>query len=125
MPEENQVMLREELRPYDQLLAAIIVQAAGDFCDAYTAGLIAEDNTVNTPALQEMIVVNRFKRCTFPKWMQSIDITTSVTFLFEGDTLENILPEDWNIGADALRDFILQKAKAGERISSYFVYESA
>ena len=117
-------MLQHELRPYDQLLAATIVQAASDFCEAYIAGLIDADNTVDTEALQRLAKANRHKRWRFPTWMHAHDISTAARLLFAGDTLDELLPGDWNIGADAIRHAVLRKAQAGERVSNYFVYES-
>lgn len=109
-------------RTYENLLAAIVIQAAGDFIDAYQVGLINDDNEIDVEAMKRMIHENRKRRCRFPKWMDSTDVRTAIVFLFSGDLLEETLPPSWNISADALRRQIVQCAKDGRRVSSYFCY---
>ena len=109
-------------RTYENLLAAIVIQAAGDFIDAYQVGLINEDNEINAETMKKMIYDNRKRRCRFPKWMDSTDVRTAIVFLFYGDLLEETLHPSWNISAAALRKQIVQCAKDGRRVSSYFCY---
>ncbi len=109
-------------RTYENLLAAIVIQAAGDFIDAYQVGLINEDNEIDVEAMKKMIHENRKRRCRFTKCMDSTDVRTAIVFLFYGDLLEETLPPSWNISAYALRKQIVQCAKDGRRVSSYFCY---
>lgn len=112
----------EDLSPHENLLAAIIIQAAGDFVDAYQVGLIDEDNTVNIDAMRRLILDNRAKRCRFPKWMDATDVQSAIVFLFKSDLLEQTIPARWRVDADAIRAAVVQAARDGRRISSYFVY---
>ena len=109
-------------RPYENLLAAIVIQAAGDFVDAYQVGLINDDNEIDVRTMQQMIYDNRKRRCRFPKWMDSTDVRTAVVFLFSGTWLEDTLPPRWDISADALRKQIVECARTGRRMSSFFCY---
>ena len=67
-------------RTYENLLAAIVIQAAGDFIDAYQVGLINEDNEIDVEAMKRMIHENRKirkslkKRCGHPKAEHGKDI---------------------------------------------------
>lgn len=112
----------DDRKPYEDLLAAIVIQAAGDYCDAYNAGLITEDDKLNIEKMRQMIYDKRKHRCRFPKWMDSVDIQTAVLFLFHSDYLEETIPARWNIDADSLRQAVRTAARQGRRISSYFVY---
>lgn len=114
----------EDLSPHENLLAAIIIQAAGDFVDAYQAGLIDDDCNVNIEAVKRMIFNHRKRRCRFPKWMDSTDIKSVVVFLFERDYLECVIPQRWKIEADAIRRSVIKAARDGRRISSFFVYST-
>ena len=109
-------------RPYENLLAAIVIQAAGDFVDAYQAGLITHDNEIDVQAMRQMIIDNQKRRCRFPKWMDCVDVQTAVVFLFGGNLLEQALPPSWKIDAEALREQVIKSAKSGRRLSSYFCY---
>lgn len=113
----------EGLLRYDYVLTAIIVQAAGDFVDAYMSGLINDDCTVNIDAMREMIAKHSKKRNRFPRWMEAPDIQSAVTFLFEDNFLESIIPADWRIDAATLRKHIIAHAKSGRRIDNFFNYE--
>lgn len=112
----------DDQKPYEDLLAAIVIQAAGDFIDAYQVGLINDRNEINVKVMKRMIHENRKRRCRFPKWMDSTDVRTAVVFLFSGTLLEDTLPPRWNISADALRRQIIECARSGRRVSSYFCY---
>ena len=112
----------DDLSPSENLLAAVIIQAAGDYVDAYAAGLINDNNQVDIPAVQRMIINHRKRRCRFPKWMDSTDIKSAVVFLFASDYLESLIPTRWSVDADAIRQSVINAAREGRRISSYFVY---
>lgn len=112
----------DDLSPHENLLAAVIIQAAGDFVDAYQAGLIGRDMTVSVDAMREMINANRARRCRFPKWMDATDVQSAVIFLFDGDYLEQMIPARWHVDADAIRVAVITSARNGRRISSYFSY---
>lgn len=113
----------EGLFRYDYVLTAVIVQAAGDFVDAYMSGLINEDCTPNLEAIRAMIEKNRTKRNRFPRWMEASDIQSAATFLFDGQLLESVIPADWSIDAPTIRKYVLAHAKDGRRIDNFFNYE--
>ena len=113
----------EDTQPYEDLMAAIVIQAAGDFVDAYHAGLITNDNKLNMAAVRVAIYDNQKRRCRFPKWMDCTDIQTALSFFFTEGVLEKVIPCDWNIDANGLRDALVRSAKSGRKICSYYGYD--
>ena len=115
--------MTEDTQPYEDLMAAIVIQAAGDFVDAYHAGLITNDNKLNMAAVRVAIYDNQKKRCPFPRGMDSTDIQTALSFFFTEGVLEKAIPPDWDIDANGLRNALVRSAKAGRKICSYYGYD--
>jgi hypothetical protein len=115
----------EDASNVEKLIVAIIVQAAADFTDAYRVGLInPEDHSADIDAIKRRVEARRKEKCRhlFPRWMSTNDIVTSVYFIFEPGILEGIIPHNWFMSADQIRDGIIRAAKRGTTISNHFCY---
>ena len=89
-------------RALNDLVSAIIAQAARDYIDARRAGLITRGGEVDEPALRRMMQRNYPSRAPLPKWMEPPDIFSCVWFLYS-EAMLDIMPHKWNVNPDAIR----------------------
>jgi hypothetical protein len=109
---------------FSELVSAIVVQAAIDFGEAHRYGLINEDCTVNAAALKAVLRQAYPSRCPLPKWMEPSDIYSAVTFLFASHSLDDIIPDKWEVNPDSIRFAIVAAAKAGKPMNHFFNFDT-
>ena len=90
---------------FSELVSAIVVQSAIDFGEAHRCGLINEDNTVNAAALKSVL-------------------RQAVTFLFASHSLDDIIPDKWEVNPDSIRFAIVAAAKAGKPMNHFFNFDT-
>ena len=99
-------------RALNDLVSAIIVQAARDYIDARRAGLITRGGKVNEPALRRMMQCKYPSRAPLPKWMEPPDVFSCVWFLYS-EAMLDIMPHKWSVNADAIRTAVATAAELG------------
>ena len=110
-------------KAFCDLVSAIIVQAAIDWVESYKCGLINNDNTVNSFALEEFLRCSYPSRCPLPKWMEPRDVYSSATFLFSV-TLDEIIPENWQVSPDAVRRAVISAASSQKVMNHFFNFDT-
>ena len=109
---------------FSELVSAIVVQAAIDFGEAHRCGLIEEDNSVNSAELKAVLRRAYPSRCPLPKWMEPSDIYSAATFLFFSHSLDDIIPDKWEVNPDSIRFAIVAAAKAGKPMNHFFNFDT-
>ena len=109
---------------FSELVSAIVVQAAIDFGEAHRYGLINEDCAVNAAALKAVLRQAYPRRCPLPMGMEPSDIYSAVTFLFFNLSLDDIIPDKWEVNPDSIRFAIVAAAKAGKPMNHFFNFDT-
>lgn len=98
-------------RALNDLISAIIVQAAMDYVDARRAGLITKGGDVDEPALRRMMFCNYSSRAPLPKWMEPSDVFSCVWFLYS-EAMLDLMPHKWSVNPDAIRTAVAAAAES-------------
>ena len=98
-------------RALNDLVSAIIVQAAMDYVDARRAGLITKRRRVDESALKRTMLYNRSR--SLPKWMEPSDVFSCVWFLFNSEAMPDIMPHNWRVNPNAIRSAVAVAAESG------------
>jgi len=114
--------LRDE-KAFCDLLSAVVVQAAIDWVEAHKCGLIKNDNTVDSFALENFLRGAYPSRCPLPKWMEPHDVYSAATFLFS-TSLEEVIPEHWQVSPDAVRRAVISAANSQKAMNHFFNFDT-
>ena len=110
-----------ETRALNDLVSAIIVQAAIDYVDSCRGGFVSDHNQVDNEAIRQLLRDSYPARTPLPKWMEPPDIFSCVWFLFGSSCLEDIIPCSWLVSPDAIRLAAKRAVSSTESLNHFFV----
>jgi len=98
-------------RALNDLLSAIIVQAAMDYVDARQAGLITKGGGADEGAIRRLMLKRSRMSQTLPKWMEPRDVFTCAWFI-HSEAMQDIMPHNWSVNPDAIRTAVVTASKS-------------
>jgi len=109
-----------ETKALNDLVSAIIVQAAIDYVDAHRKGLVKAGRVVDEDALRQLLQRSYPCRTPLPKWMEPPDVYSCVWFLFGSNCLEDFAPTAWTISPSAIRAAVDKAVVEGGKLNHFF-----
>ena len=100
-------------RALNDLVSAIIVQAAMDYVDARKAGLITSEGGVDEIAIRRLMLRRAHMSQTLPKWLKPRDVLSCAWFI-HSHAMQDIMPHNWSVNPDAIRAAVVTASESAD-----------